>query len=172
MPLQSDQCEVLGRQCIKFRSCACPKRDKENIGRKLNVGGSDLSSYQSSGRSSPYAEATGTGPPPKRKRVTKSTESQEMMNKSVEWFEAPQSHIGDDSYTLVAVPNKIPGAVASLQQMRTALLTTFFLAQQQLAESLVPGHEADLSEAKTLGRMKSLLSELNAAEKLASTLYQ
>ncbi|CAL8071949.1 unnamed protein product [Calicophoron daubneyi] len=28
------QCEVLGRQCIKFRSCACPKRDKENSERR------------------------------------------------------------------------------------------------------------------------------------------
>ncbi|CAH8834418.1 unnamed protein product [Trichobilharzia szidati] len=27
-------CEVLGRQCIKFRSCACPKRDKENNERR------------------------------------------------------------------------------------------------------------------------------------------
>nr|VZI53739.1 unnamed protein product [Spirometra erinaceieuropaei] len=28
-------CEVLGRQCLKFRSCACPKRDKDNNERRI-----------------------------------------------------------------------------------------------------------------------------------------
>ncbi|KAG5447148.1 Cellular tumor antigen p53, variant 2 [Clonorchis sinensis] len=39
------QCEVLGRQCIKFRSCACPKRDKENSERRTG----ELGSYHMSG---------------------------------------------------------------------------------------------------------------------------
>ncbi|THD27310.1 Cellular tumor antigen p53 [Fasciola hepatica] len=42
------QCEVLGRQCIKFRSCACPKRDKENSERR--TGDSICGSTQGSGK--------------------------------------------------------------------------------------------------------------------------
>ncbi len=49
-------CEVLGRQCLKFRSCACPKRDKDNNERRIaqDLGESGL---------------TGSGMPnPKRRR--------------------------------------------------------------------------------------------------------
>lgn len=39
-------CEVLGRQCLKFRSCACPKRDKDNNERRMaqDMGEGSLSS--------------------------------------------------------------------------------------------------------------------------------
>ncbi|VUZ48376.1 unnamed protein product, partial [Hymenolepis diminuta] len=132
-------CEVLGRQCLKFRSCACPKRDKDNNERRMaqDMGDGNMTSAgaptskrrregvsQRASRSSRTKTFTTNG----ERMETSQFFQQDEISSSSSYDDLVQ--IDGESFHLILMPAYLPGGANTLRQMRSALLKIFQTARE------------------------------------------
>nr|CDS28156.1 tumor protein p63 [Hymenolepis microstoma] len=169
-------CEVLGRQCLKFRSCACPKRDKDNNERRMAQDMSD-GNITSAGASTSKRRRDGvsqrTSRSSRAKAFTMNSErvgtpqffQQDEISSSSSYDDLVQ--IDGESFHIILMPAYLPGGANTLRQMRSALLKIFQIARE-CEEDRKPSNgynqerQDDMMQALNSieGRTASLLREI------------
>ncbi|VDO04691.1 unnamed protein product [Rodentolepis nana] len=169
-------CEVLGRQCLKFRSCACPKRDKDNNERRMAQDMSD-GNITSAGASTSKRRREGVSQRASRssrvKTFTMNSErvgtpqffQQDEISSSSSYDDLVQ--IDGESFHIILMPAYLPGGANTLRQMRSALLKIFQVARE-CEEDRKPSNgynqerQDDMMQALNSieGRTASLLREI------------
>ncbi|VDK33344.1 unnamed protein product [Taenia asiatica] len=176
-------CEVLGRQCLKFRSCACPKRDKDNNERRMaqDMGEGSLSSssvLSSKRRREGVSQRSSRGSrsknfPTAGDRVgTPQFFQQDEISSSSGYDDLVQ--IDGESFHLILMPAYLPGGAHTLRQMRSALLRIFQTARdceddRKNSNSAASGYSSERQDEllqalnSMEGRTASLLRDLQAS---------
>ncbi|VDL94018.1 unnamed protein product [Schistocephalus solidus] len=150
-------CEVLGRQCLKFRSCACPKRDKDNNERRiaqdmvesgLNGSGQIPNSKrrrEGASRGKGFNDSCNdrvsptysTKLPVYRDQLSGlKVDSEFAMVDDIRsagslTFDDRQNliQLNGETFHVILMPAYLPGGASTLRQMRSALLKTFYAAK-------------------------------------------
>uniref|UniRef100_A0A5K3FH02 P53 domain-containing protein n=1 Tax=Mesocestoides corti TaxID=53468 RepID=A0A5K3FH02_MESCO len=170
--------EVLGRQCLKFRSCACPKRDKDNNERRmaqdlndgsLLSGGLPSSKRRRDGASQRAARVNRSkGFTPAGDRIGTPQFFQHEDVSSIAGYD-DLVQIDGESFHLILMPAYLPGGANTLRQIRSALLKVFQTArggeeERKTHESVASGYSAE--------RHEELLQALNSIEGRTATLLR